>query len=660
MDFIILKSDGSLQKQSLTRYIQQGSHGVDEIFIGWANATSSQTLQAVFTLPNQLTNTELGVFEEDYEYEPGETMSGWVITLTENQTRYNGALMVSARVILNGFVQVAYPFALCINETGVRPETDSGITLAQLDSYLLNIQNLVTGAVRQNTDAALSSTSENPVQNKVITSAIDAIKRGSFTLVDTTEYPTLQDFLDTEGEEGYLYLYPVNTSDEDEGYYQYIWENDLWIPLGTTKIDIANMVTTDTNQTITAAKTIKEELNFADKTNTSSTLNSIKTDEYGGMVFSRGGVSTFGVGETDIRFYNRHLLPNNGNTTYNLGSSSASWKDLYITGQIQSSGTLGIFGYVGKNTTGISIGNGIIQANRNFAPTTDGGRDLGSKTIRWGNLYLSGAATISGTSTREYKVNSSNGYYLDFDFYENDALVGKALEIVYGTSVNTKTINPFSNNTYDLGSANYAWKDLYLGGKITIKDQAATPHEWFISHLNDYYFGFGLNGNLLIYFNPAGVLFTRSLEPLSNNTFTLGASSKAYLTTYTQNINDGTHSIAVADIGKKLYKHTISQPSTIGAPLLIIISTDGEKAEDVAGVKRLLSGNGYVNAFCQPLVSSSNPQEICQIYSYLFTAGQSDSLDLRYIGKDSSNNLKTTQFLLNDAYTTTDTVSPMN
>ena len=329
MDFIILNSDGSLQKQSLTRYIQQGSHGVDEIFIGWANATSSQTLQAVFTLPNQLTNTELGVFEEDYEYEPGETMSGWVITLTENQTRYNGALMVSARVILNGIVQVAYPFALCINETGVRPETDSGITLAQLDSYLLNIQNLVTGAVRQNTDAALSSTSENPVQNKVITSAIDAIKRGSFTLVDTTEYPTLQDFLDSEGEEGYLYLYPVDTSDEDEGYYQYIWENDLWIPLGTTKIDIANMVTTDTNQTITAAKTIKEELNFADKTNTSSTLNSIKTDEYGGMVFSRGGVSAFGVGGTDVRFYNRHILPNNGNTTYSLGSSSAKWNYVY-------------------------------------------------------------------------------------------------------------------------------------------------------------------------------------------------------------------------------------------------------------------------------------------------------------------------------------------
>ena len=271
MDFIILNSDGSLQKQSLTRYIQQGSHGVDEIFIGWVNATSSQTLQAVFTLPNQLTNTELGIFESNYEYEPGETMSGWVITLTENQTRYNGALMVSARIILNGIVQVAYPFALIINETGVMPENDSGITLAQLDSYLLNIQNLVTDAVRQNTDAFLSSTSENPVQNKVIANAIDTLKRGSYTKVDTTEYPTLQDFLVTTGEEGFLYLYPVNTSNEDEGYYQYIWENNLWIPLGTTKIDIANMVTTDTQQPISGQKTFTTKIY----------VNSISSIDYG-------------------------------------------------------------------------------------------------------------------------------------------------------------------------------------------------------------------------------------------------------------------------------------------------------------------------------------------------------------------------------------------
>lgn len=426
MDFIILKSDGSLQKQSLTRYIQQGSHGVDEIFIGWANATSSHILQAVFTLPNKLTNTELGTFESDYEYEPGETINGWVITLTENQTRYNGLLMVSARIILNGIVQVAYPFALCINETGVRPETDSGVTLEQLDSYLLNIQTLITGAVQQNTDAALSSTSENPVQNKVITNAIETLKRGSYTKVDTTEYPTLQDFLDTEGEEGYLYLYPVNTSDEDEGYYQYIWENDLWIPLGTTKIDIANMVTTDTPQEITANKTFSGTNIFKDKIYV-TTPNEVSGLSYG------------------LR------IRNNG------------W-----TSDIQQEG--------GAN---LQFGGAKIVSNVSFVPGSDNQKDLGENGTKWKDLYLSGSATLSS-------IKAQDG---------NEAIKFS------GTATSVKWLYPYTTNTYNLGSSTLAWKDLYLTGEL--KD--------------------------------------------NNN-----------------------HSIKVADIGKKLYKHTIVTDGGGGADLFII------------------------------------------------------------------------------------------
>lgn len=376
MDFIILNSDGSLQKQSLTRYIQQGSHGVDEIFIGWVNATSSQTLQAVFTLPNQLTNTELGTFESNYEYEPGETMSGWVITLTENQTRYNGALMVSARVILNGIVQVAYPFALIINETGVRPDTDSGVTIAQLDSYLLNIQNLVTDAVRQNTDATLSNTSENPVQNKVVTNAIDTLKRGSYTKVNTTEYPTLQDFLNTEGEEGYLYLYPVNTSNEDEGYYQYIWENNLWIPLGTTKIDIANMVTTDTEQTITGTKK-----------------------------FSFSPLPT-------------------ADDAYDLGLSSYTWKDLHLSGKINAydvdhPSTNYWYIFAGNEFNLIVAKNGknrYLFQDKQFSPADyqNPQCNLGSANYSWKDLYLSGVISDGSNSVAvadiAKKVDTTGNY----------------------------------------------------------------------------------------------------------------------------------------------------------------------------------------------------------------------------------------------------------
>ena len=72
---------------------------------------------------------------------------------------------------------------------------------------------------------------------------IDTIVKNAFINVDTTTYPTLQSFLATTGQEGFIYLYPVNISDLSKGYYQYIWENNQWQDLGTTQIDLSNYYT---------------------------------------------------------------------------------------------------------------------------------------------------------------------------------------------------------------------------------------------------------------------------------------------------------------------------------------------------------------------------------------------------------------------------------
>lgn len=222
MDYIILNNDGSLANlpslvnPKLKRYIQQGNSGVDKIFIGWPLGLATDYGQAVFTLANQLTNTVLGVFKANYPYEAddpenppsdydGETCNGWVITLTSDQTIYNGGLFVSFRVIRSGIVQVAFPFTLMINETGVKPDTESSVTIAQLDSYLLNIQNLVTGAVRQNTDAALSETSENPVQNKVVTQRINQAIAGVYKPGGTKTVAQLNALTKDASLNGYVY-----------------------------------------------------------------------------------------------------------------------------------------------------------------------------------------------------------------------------------------------------------------------------------------------------------------------------------------------------------------------------------------------------------------------------------------------------------------------
>ena len=57
--------------------------------------------------------------------------------------------------------------------------------------------------------------------------------------VNTTTYPTLDDFLASTGTEGYIYLYPTGQAND---YYRYIWENNAWVNLGTTQMDLADYV----------------------------------------------------------------------------------------------------------------------------------------------------------------------------------------------------------------------------------------------------------------------------------------------------------------------------------------------------------------------------------------------------------------------------------
>lgn len=92
------------------------------------------------------------------------------------------------------------------------------------------------------------------------------------------------------------------------------------------------------------------------------------------------------LGHENSSYFAINISPD-ANASYSLGTSTLQWKDLYLSGQIQSTGSLGIFGYVGTNTTGFTIGNGIIQANRNLTATANETRDLGSSSIRWLTTY---------------------------------------------------------------------------------------------------------------------------------------------------------------------------------------------------------------------------------------------------------------------------------
>ena len=87
-----------------------------------------------------------------------------------------------------------------------------------------------------------------------VNNLIDSVKSGEVVLVNTTTYPTKEQFLASTGVEGTIYLYPINTSDLSEGYYRYVWETisgtAQWVSLGTTEIDLSDYYTSDQVDTL--------------------------------------------------------------------------------------------------------------------------------------------------------------------------------------------------------------------------------------------------------------------------------------------------------------------------------------------------------------------------------------------------------------------------
>ena len=149
MNYIIYKADGSVLVQNMEFYIQQGNSG-DKIFVGFEGALATDTATAFFTLPNKQTNTLGGVNTTKTVKVEGvdTTFRGFEFTLTTDQTTYNGYLRMAVVVFRDDALLVSYPLALIINETGVRPDADSGVTIEELNGYLAQIQSLSKDNVR--------------------------------------------------------------------------------------------------------------------------------------------------------------------------------------------------------------------------------------------------------------------------------------------------------------------------------------------------------------------------------------------------------------------------------------------------------------------------------------------------------------------------------
>ena len=142
VNYILLKADGSILAQNMDYYVQQGSTGVDKIFFGSVSAITTDVGQAICTLPNGAQNTLAGSWDTcTYKIEGVDTtIGGFLFTLTTAQTNYNGGLMMSLAIYRSSNRLVNYPLYLVVNETGLQSDTDTGVTVEEINSYLQQVQ----------------------------------------------------------------------------------------------------------------------------------------------------------------------------------------------------------------------------------------------------------------------------------------------------------------------------------------------------------------------------------------------------------------------------------------------------------------------------------------------------------------------------------------
>ena len=187
---------------------------------------------------------------------------------------------------------------------------------------------------------------------------IATLKQNSFQDVDTTTYPTLNDFLTSTGEEGYIYLYPIDTSDLTKGYHRYTWESSSWRFLGNTNLVLTNYVDLTSAQEISGAKTFTTAVLMKNNVgvkyaNSYSNGFTISNDGSGGLLFKNNyNVAKYHF--TDSNFY-----PDVSGAG-NLGTSAKPWGDFYLIGAINKNASN--YGLTLPDTTGFT-------ANKTIATT---------------------------------------------------------------------------------------------------------------------------------------------------------------------------------------------------------------------------------------------------------------------------------------------------
>lgn len=298
---------------------------------------------------------------------------------------------------------------------------------ALIDDNEAAIENANTAA--ENANAAIANMentyakkNEIPEVSKFVTTTVDNLvnyykKSETYTkeeingLIGSTSSINFKvvDLLPETGESNIIYLVPSSKQEENNVKDEYIWINESWELIGSTKIDLSNYYTKDQVNTTFALKT---ELTWDSITNKPTWIGSTKPT-YTASEVGLGNVGNFKAVSTVA---NQGLSEQEkSNARANIGSGTSSFS--------------GSYNDLTDKPSIPTVGNGTVTITQN-------GTSKGSFT-----LNQSGSATIALTDTTYSTATSSaNGLMSSTDKSKLDGIASNANNYVHPTTSGNKHI----------------------------------------------------------------------------------------------------------------------------------------------------------------------------------------------------------------------------
>ena len=342
--------------------------------------------------------------------------------------------------------------------------------------------------------------------------------------------------------------------------------------------------------------------------------------EVTGTTTFNGGTLTLGDANTDNIVFggevDSHIIPDDDGT-YNLGSSTKEWNNLFIdgtanidalladtakigdltdnrvviagsSGELEDSGNLTFDGSI-LTTTNIvvtgdtDLGNATsdtITATGRFdsdlTPSTDGARDLGQSDLEWQDLFIDGTAKIDTLTVDENATVAGNLTVTGNGVINGNVDLGNATsDTITATGRFDSDLVPSSDNARDLGASGLEWKDLYIDGTANIDTLVADTAK--VSDLT--------SGRVVL----AGT--SGEIEDSGNLTFNGSTLAVTGSQTISVNLDVDGHTdldnMGVSGVGT--ITQFVSTTATVGAGLTVTGTIDGNGGANISGAETVLS-----------------------------------------------------------------------